>query len=90
MDDELGSLRWFGPPWGASACVPAAEVFLPAGTVCSGCLNEIGIHESGVRFPHIGAYKTHSWYHLNCFLTTIGVDAVNTPSTQAGLPALPN
>lgn len=73
MDEEIGSTRWFGPSWGAPVCKPGAQVFLPANTSCAGCLGEIGVEESGIRLPHLGAYREFSYYHLDCFLEVVGI-----------------
>lgn len=74
------SMRWFGRPWGAEFCRPETEVFLPADTFCMGCLGEIEPGASGVRMGHVGGGRNVSWFHLDCFLETIGVAPISRTS----------
>ena len=86
MDDQMGSMNWFGPPWGMPM---TAEVFLPANTGCSGCLGEIGVNEQGVRIPHTSGARKWSWYHLDCFQEVVGILPVRRTAPATSSPEAP-
>jgi hypothetical protein len=67
LDEQFGTVRWFGQPWGAHLCVPETEVSLPAETVCSECTSLIEAGQSGVRVPHLGRRAAYSYFHIDCF-----------------------
>ena len=70
VDDDFGTVRWFGPTWGAPINDPRAEVSIPLGENCIEC---------GVYFDHgdpgvaIRSGMVHVFFHRNCFLDSIGV-----------------
>lgn len=81
MEDDIGTLRWFGESWGAPVCDPRAHVETPVGWVCIGHdhLHDrnrsalIMACDQGVTMPYYHGEVTMIAYHLDCWLHEIGV-----------------
>lgn len=78
MDDDIGTVRWFGKPWNPEVNDPRAEIPMPVGAVCVQCFKSIEADASGLRIPHLGDRipdDPHDWefshYHLECWLEDI-------------------
>lgn len=79
--DAIGTLRWFGASWGAPMCEDATHIEAPTDTTCAICSTLIAPADQGVRIPHLGdagiqprhGDQVYAWYHLNCFLSSIGL-----------------
>lgn len=71
-------IKWFGEPWDAPVCEPAAKVDHPRYKNCEECHDPFKRGDQGVLIeylyedndpPSVGS-RTAAW-HLNCFLWTI-------------------
>lgn len=79
MDDDLGTVRWFGTPWPspetpAPVCDdPRAQVPAPVGEECLWCDEAITEADSGVTMPLIRASGREgvAAYHKECNLRTV-------------------
>jgi hypothetical protein len=82
MDEELGTVRWFGESWGAPVCDPRTHVDTPVGRPCAGHghmhgpLRPEAIEDGdqGVTVPWLGVPRERLVYHLDCWLHEVGAD----------------
>lgn len=68
-DDDIGTLRWFGPSWGAPVNDPRAEVAAPVGDLCAECREPLTALDQGI----VLAGATRTVLHLDCFLRELGI-----------------
>ena len=73
-DDDIGTVRWFGPSWGAPVCDPRAEISVPLGESCVRCGEDFDHGDRGFAIAASFAIAANGqvFYHLNCFLLEIG------------------
>ena len=89
VDEDLGTVRWFGETWLAPVCDPRAHVPTPVGERCLDCRVTIEQGDRGVTIPYSrslsGKYPvedasdwlvTQEPHHLACFLSSMGIEAV--------------
>lgn len=82
MEDDIGTVRWFGESWGAPVCDPRAHIETPVGRACygHGHMHEerssvIEPDDQGVSLPFYStAGVIQIAYHLDCWLHEVGVD----------------
>lgn len=69
-ESSIGTVRWFGPSWGAPVCDPRAHIPTPVRMSCEGCLQEITGDENGVTYPYWdgGTTVVRIAYHRECNL----------------------
>jgi len=72
MDDDIGTVRWFGESWGAPINDPRAEVPVPLTDLCEACRDSFNAASQGIQMPYVGREAPAS-YHLTCWLRSIGV-----------------
>jgi hypothetical protein len=75
--DDVGTVRWFGPPWPhpnapAPICDPRAHVTLPDGVRCQHCWESLSDTDQGVGIPAATSGE-YVWYGLTCFMKTLGL-----------------
>ena len=71
MEEDIGTVRWFGESWGAPVCDPRAHVDTPVGETCAwGSAAPIKPSDQGIGIPD-GSTGLYVWYHLECWLRTI-------------------
>lgn len=74
LTDKIGTLRWFGPSWGAPVNDPRARVDVPVGEKCERCRLTIGRDAVGITLPYSdGTHSRTLAYHLRCWFDEIGV-----------------
>lgn len=72
--DDLGTVRWFGPTWGAPMNDPRTEIPTPVSDLCIDCGKPIVDGDRGVTLPyHNGELSTRMPFHLACFLHDLGI-----------------
>jgi hypothetical protein len=79
MDEELGTVRWFGESWGAPVCDPRTHVDTPVGSACWGHAHMHGplrpkAIEDGDQGVTIPGPDGPGAYHLDCWLHEVGAD----------------
>jgi hypothetical protein len=74
-DDDIGTVRWFGPTWNAPVNDPRAEVPVPVETDCIYCSLPIKSDDQGVTMPYLSMDRgpVRVAYHLNCFWDDLGI-----------------
>jgi hypothetical protein len=74
-DDDIGTVRWFGPTWLAPVNDPRAEISVPLGENCIRCgvAFDHGDAGLGIAASYEIAENGQVFYHLACFLEDIGV-----------------
>ena len=78
MSEPYGTVRWFGPTWGAPVNDPANEIPTPFGEECAQCGLKIrDERERGLTLPysHDGVVERIVYHHL-CFLEAVGIPEV--------------
>ena len=75
-DDDIGTVRWFGPTWNAPVNDPRAEISIPLGESCIRCGADFdhGNRGLGVAASESIAPNGQVFYHLSCFLEEVGVE----------------
>lgn len=79
LNDDLGTIRWFGPSWGAPVCDPRTNIPTPVDTFCEGCSQRITQGENGVTYPYWDGYGPDGSdgsggivaYHRECNLRSV-------------------
>jgi hypothetical protein len=73
-DAPLGTVRWFGPSWGAPVNREAALVDTPVGRDCVMGDGPIKAEDRGVTVPYLSStHQDVAVYHLPCFLEQMGL-----------------
>jgi hypothetical protein len=88
-DEGIGTIRWFGPNWGAPINSEHTQVPVPVGTDCSHCGRPITAGEQGVTIPLAEiapelARPRRLAQHLDCHLTTIGLRIARETLEEGG------
>jgi hypothetical protein len=66
-EDDIGTVRWFGPSWHAPVCDPRAHVETPVGNPCAACTVALVEGDRGITVPNLGTCERQAW-HLDCWL----------------------
>jgi hypothetical protein len=83
--EDIGTVRWFGFPWGAPMNRTAAQVPTPVGRLCVLQDGAIKVDDQGVVIPYVGEGpdgNDTAVYHLECFLGHLGLDDYKVEAPQ--------
>jgi hypothetical protein len=70
-----GTLKWFGPTWGAPVNDPADEIPVPVGKMCARDDGLFNNGDRGVAVPYMGIEESSVlYYHLKCWFDELGID----------------
>lgn len=74
MDDDIGTMRWFGQSWGAPVNDPRAEMSVPLGERCVRCDEDFehGDQGFGVAAHTSIAANGQVFFHKDCLLAEVG------------------
>jgi hypothetical protein len=74
FDDDGGTVRWFGPSWGAMVNTPHTYMPPPAGATCLLCTKAFTPGDRGIGIPGYEGPDVpmrYGFYHLYCWTLTI-------------------
>lgn len=78
-----GTVRWFGPSWGAPVCAPDNRVEVPVGKFCQDCRVKVERGDQGLMIPYAhDGVATMEPHHLNCFLDVVGLKTRSSIGSQ--------
>lgn len=74
-DESIGTVRWFGPTWGAPINDPRAEISVPLGENCIACEEAFDHGDEGVAIAASVeiAENGQVFYHRWCFFEELGI-----------------
>ena len=75
MSDERGTVRWFGPSWGAPINDPRTHIETPLLIQCIGCDGWFHEGDQGITTAATPSIAPIGYvgYHLDCFRREIGI-----------------
>lgn len=76
VDEDLGTVRWFGASWHAPVCDPRSHIATPSGMSCTRCDIAIDDEDQGVTIPTMARpglpwKATRAAWHLECWLAEV-------------------
>ena len=74
-DDDIGTVRWFGPTWHAPVNDPRTEISVPLGENCIRCQGAFDHGDQGIATAASLSLSENGqvFYHRDCFFQALGI-----------------